>query len=842
MPIDPNKPLLRLNVSGLQPRPTGNPRNPQGPERFSVDHQKSIFGPKFERLASVLSRDQNGIELRSDPSAIAPERLLVFEVRGTIQHFINAIRRIPGLELIDEEELEGDEQDKKPTLYLLVPDAHALSNISSLWHRWIQGQALAPGFAPWRDVFSTLRDIRPWSPQDRLMAEDRNIISEEIVGKDGNERVRIEIELVFRANDDRARETEIDLSNAIAAADGQIINRCRITEIGYHAILAELPVYAIKSIIEMSPASIAGLDPVMHIRPQSLATSIDVAEAEEIEPEEPLIVDRPPILALLDGVPVAQHPLLLGALNVEDQFGLEPTALVADRHHGTAMASLIVRGDRNKNESRLGRRIHVVPVLGANDRFPSNRLVIDMIYQAVTTMRQGEVPSAPDILLINLSLGNARKPFHGQMSAWARLIDRLSYRFGILFIVSAGNHRASFDVPGFATFTQYESSTESERASGTIAGLGQLRSERRLLSPAESVNAVTVGAANVDAVSPTDRRLARGSIDPFPSITTANPSSALGPGFANSVKPDILMPGSREHVSFVTTGSTLSVRPTGPARAHGLKVAAPPRDGVESVEHYTNGTSAAAALASRTCHQIHDALEAAYGDGFISLSRAQRAALMKALLVHTASWPLATAQVIKAVLGPADNRLHVHQKDNIRRFLGYGFADADSAVSCTEDRATFWATGNLPREHAVTVQIPIPICINGEAQLHALLGTLAWFTPVLPGRRSYRAVRLTLTESNELSALRVESSKTQPDQNQSRRGTVFSRRWEGSEAPIVGANQVVTLTVQREPDQGSIIDEDIPFAIAVTLTMPGNIQIYNQVRARLAITPRVGIR
>lgn len=766
----------------------------------------------------------------------------MFEVRGAIQPFINAIRHIPGLELIDEEELEGDEQDKKPTLYLLVPDAQALSNISSLWHPWIQGQALATGFAPWRDVFSTLRDIRPWGPQDRLIAEERNIIAEEIFGKDDNERVRIEIELVFRAHEDRARETEIDLSNAIAAAEGQIINRCRITEIGYHAILAELPVFAVKSIIEMSPASIAGLDPVMHIRPQSLATSIDVAEAEEIEPEEPLIVDRPPILALLDGVPVAQHPLLLGALNVEDQFGLEPAALVADRHHGTAMASLIVRGDRNKNEGRLGRRIHVVPVLGANDGFPSNRLVIDMIYQAVTAMRQGEVPSAPDILLINLSLGNARKPFHGQMSAWARLIDRLSYRFGILFIVSAGNHRAPFDVPGFATFTQFESSTEAKRASGTIAGLGQLLSERRLLSPAESVNAVTVGAANVDAVSPTDRRLARGSIDPFPSITTANPSSALGPGFANSVKPDILMPGSREHVSFVTTGSTLSVRPNGPARAHGLKVAAPPRDGVESVEHYTNGTSAAAALASRTCHQIHDALEAAYGDGFTSLSRAQRATLMKALLVHTASWPLATSQVIKEVLGPADNRLHVRQKDNIRRFLGYGFADADAAVSCTEDRATFWATGNLPREQAVTVQVPIPICINGEARLHALLGTLAWFTPVLPGRRSYRAVRLTLTESDELSALRVESSRTQPDQNQSRRGTVFSRRWEGTEAPIVGANQVVTLTVQREPDQGSIIDEDIPFAIAVTLTMPGNIQIYNQVRTRLAIAPRVGIR
>ncbi len=766
----------------------------------------------------------------------------MFEVRGTIQPFINAIRRIPGLELIDEEELKSDEQDKKPTVYLLVPDARALSSIASLWHSWTQGQTLGPGFTPWRDVFLTLRDIRPWGPQDRVMAEERDILAEEIADKADNERVRIEIELVYRANEPRARETEADLNNAIGAAEGQVISRCRITDIGYHAILAELPVAAVRSIIDMSPTGIAGLDPVMHIRPQSFASSIDVSQAENTEPEAPLIIDRSPILALLDGVPVSQHPLLAGGLVVDDQFGLEPFALVADRHHGTAMASLILRGDRNKAEQRLGRRIHMVPVLGANDRFPAGRLIVDMIYQAVLGMRERDDPSAPDILIINLSLGNTRKPFHGQISAWARLIDRLSYRLGILFIISAGNHRTPFDVPAFATFSQFEAAEAAQRAHGVLSALGRMSPERRILSPAESVNGVTIGAANIDAVLPTDRRFATGKVDPFPNLTTSNPSSALGPGFANSVKPDVLMPGAREHLTFVASGSTLSVKPSEPARAHGLKVAAPPRDGAESVEHFTNGTSAAAALASRTCHQIHDALETAYGDEFTSLTKPQRATLLKALLVHTASWPQGASQLIKQVLGPTDNRQHVLQKDNIRRFLGYGLVDADAAVSCTEDRATFWATGTLPREQAVTVQVPIPICMNGQARPHALLGTLAWFTPILPGRQFYRCVRLILRESGELSALRVESAKAQPDQNQSRRGTVFSRRWEGAEAPIIGADQVATLTIQREPDQGSTIDEDIPFAIAVTLTMPGIAQIYNEVRARLAVAPRVGIR
>lgn len=787
-----------------------------------------------------MERDQNGLELRSDPSALAPERLLVFEVRGEIQNFINAIGKVSGLEFIDQEELESDEQDDNPIVYLLVPDALALSNVTSLWRRWNQGENLGTGFAPWRDVFATLRDIRSWGPQDRVQSEERDIIAAEIADMTDDQRIRLEIELVFRSNDVNANEAEADLSHAIVAADGRIVSRCRISDIGYHAILAELPVPSIRSIVEMSPASIAALDPVMHIRPQSMATAIEVGDFEEAASLPTLVVDRSPILALLDGVPVAQHPLLSGGMIVEDQFDLEPLAQVADRHHGTAMASLIMHGDRNRSEPRLRRRIHLVPVLGPGDEFPDDRLIVDIIYQAVYAMREGDEPSAPDVLIVNLSLGNARKPFHGRMSAWARLIDRLSYRFGILFVVSAGNHKTPFDVPNYENFSQFENEQGAQRSRGTLSAIGQLIAERRLLSPSETVNGVTVGAANIDAVTPADRMATR-NVDPFPSITTSNPSSALGPGFAKSVKPDILMPGAKEHMTFVASGTTLSIKPSSAARAHGLKVAAPPRNGVGNFESFTSGTSASAALASRTCHQIHDALELAYGNTFRSLSHAQRATLLKALLVHTATWPQATSELIKQTLGPSDNRQHVRQKDNVRRFLGYGLVDPEAAVACTEDRATFWASGMLSRDQTVTIQVPIPICTNGQARPHKLQATLAWFTPVLAGRQSYRAVRLKLVVPDEISSLRVDATKTQPDQNQGRRGTVFSRHWVGDQAPIIGNNHFVTLSVQREPDQGAVIDDPIPFGLAVTYTMPGVTQIYEEVRARLAVVPRVGV-
>jgi hypothetical protein len=783
------------------------------------------------------------LELRRDPSALAPERLLVFELRGSIGTFANAVKRVAGLELIDEEELEADDRDRAPTVYLMVPNGTALRQIVSLWDIWRSGEKLPRGFTPWRDVFATLRDIRPWNANDRLADEERDVLVEEIAGLAEDAPVRLEVELVFRQSVEVSQEGENAIRGAVGTAGGRILSRSRIPDITYHALLAELPAREIRQITERSNVSIAGLEPVMHIRPQSVASTIEASDPGEAEASAANIpAERTPILAILDGVPVAQHPLLAGALVLDDQFTLVPQTPVADRVHGTAMASLVLRGDRNLNESPIGRQIHYVPVLGPGDRFPNDRLIVDLIYQAVLAMRQGEGATAPNAIIINLSLGNSRKPFYTRLSAWARLVDRLSHQFGILFIVSAGNYNAPFAMPGFASMREYEDAEELVRAKATITALGQLIARRKLLSPSEAVNALTIGGANSDSVSDAERRMARANVDPFPAIAMSNASSALGPGFAGSVKPDVLLPGAKEHLAISASGAGLWLRPTSGMRPFGLKVAAPPRGGGTSWEHYTSGTSAATALASRLSHRVHDALETAYGQDFLSLPSAQRAALLKALVVHTAAWPETTAELIKEVIGPADARRHVEQRDNIRRFIGYGFANPDNAISCANDRATFWAVGELGRDQAVEVEIPIPACVNGHAAAHSMSATLAWFTPILANRQTYRAVRLTLGEPSNLSILRLEYVKAQPDQNQTRRGTVISKQWAGERAPALGQNQTSTLVVQRENDVGSPVDESVPFGLVVTFTMPGVIEVYDEALARIALRPRIPAR
>lgn len=781
------------------------------------------------------------MELRSDPTALAPERLLVFEVRGSIANFAEAVRRVSGLEFVDEEELSGDEEeDKEPVAYLMVPDIRALKDLEGLWRRWQKGQ-LQYGETPWRDVFSLLRDLRPWGPADRVQGGDREILADEIDGLPDEDLVKLEIELVFRENAQVSRDREAEVRDAVAGRGGRILSRSLLPEIAYHALLVELPVRSVRDIVRRSASGIAGLDPVMSIRPQSVATRIEVADPTEKGPLFAAGELDEPILALLDGVPVSAHPLLSPHLTVDDQFGLEPGALVAERNHGTAMASLIVHGDRNRVEPPLPRRIHVVPVLGARDAFPDDRLIVDVIYTAVVALREGASATAPGVLIVNLSLGNSRRPFHGRMSPWARLLDRLAYRFGILFLVSAGNVTGQFGIEAFTSRMAFEDAADAEKATETLRAVGAVMGQRRLFSPAETVNGVTVGACNDDAVPPVHRTQARTNIDPYPGLRMANPSSALGPGFASSVKPDILMPGAREHLRVVRNHTHVDVQPAGASRGAGLKVAAPPRDGREDVEGYTGATSAATALASRTCHRIHDALEAAYGEAFVGLSSRERAVLLKALLAHPAQWPDNAAAMIRATLGPDDGRQHVKQKDNIRRFLGYGVVDGAEAVACAADRATFWATGSLPPNKIATVLVPVPAVIGGQARPHSLSATLAWFTPVSPGRKSYRTVRMKVLTPDELGSLGVGAHSNQPDGNQTNRGTLFVRCWSGVKAPVVGSDMAVRLVVQRDNDQGVPVDDPIPYGLAVTLAMPGVVELYEQVRQRLGILPRTPV-
>jgi hypothetical protein len=179
----PENPLLRLDAPAREARQTRGPGFVLARQFTPNQQRQSGAGRQFIRLGEVLDGGRDPLELRADPQGMAPERLLVFELTGDVSHFARAASLVPGLEFIGSEELDEDEQDKNPVLYLLIPDAAALRQMLSLWRDWLANRRLAPGFAPWRALFLQLRDIRPWGPQDRVTVEDFGSFRSRIRGR-----------------------------------------------------------------------------------------------------------------------------------------------------------------------------------------------------------------------------------------------------------------------------------------------------------------------------------------------------------------------------------------------------------------------------------------------------------------------------------------------------------------------------------------------------------------------------------------------------------------------------------------------------------------------------------
>jgi Subtilase family len=593
----PTRPLLRLPP----PNPVAPPPGPRGGSniRFpSAGRQKSNFGPIFERLRGVLS--QGTAELREDPNNLAPERVIVFEIAGTVQNFLNAVSRINGLEFMAEHASEfAADQDfavkdaRKATkgqdradklvpgrLYLVMPDVRALAELLSLWDRWRRGEALGTGYTPFEHLFGQLHALRPWGPQDRIPEETLAFWREERE-RHPDRAVRTEVELWYHENDARRRMAEESVESIVNSGGGRVIHRSVIPDIAYHGMLVDIASADVQSLIEDRAVQLARADDVMFLRPQSILLSPLETEAESDGLPEGNFGPPPagqPIAALLDGMPLQAHALLVDRLLLDDPDDLQRRAVVSRRLHGTAMASLILHGDRNQVGQSLPRPLYVRPVMITDEQgqehTDTERLVIDTIYRAVLRIKgsEGEEAAAPAVFLINLSVCDRHRPFAGQVSPLARLLDFLSERYGLLFLVSAGNVSDPLAIPDFDNWSLFESAVPNQRERAVVKALNAAKRDRTILSPAESLNALTIGGQHHDSVSA--RQGQQNVVDPFEDNTLPNVSSGLGLGYRRMIKPDLYFPGGREHVRMQSTGDGLRVSITAPRRLYGLNAAA----------------------------------------------------------------------------------------------------------------------------------------------------------------------------------------------------------------------------------------------------------------------------
>ena len=859
----PEYPLLPL-PSFEQGDPPRSPRPVPNLSRVPAERQEQRLGPKFDRLQQVLASENDGLSLRNDPSSIAPERGLVLEVAGSVRDFYALVKRVDGLEFLADEEIEfepdadffvrdtrkGKEREPRTDksvggrLYLVMPDVGALRRLLSLWSNWQRGESLPRGQTRWRDIFSSLRDIRPWGLADRITDETAEFWSEKIEA-DPEGVHRIEAELWFHESAEHRQAAYQRLKDTVSDAGGTIVDHSVIEAIGYEAALIDLPASEVARLVAREEISLAICDDVMFLRPQSsvhVPEPDNQAQAGPRPPAEPPN-GLPPIAAVLDGMPVQNHRLLEGRLDIDDADNLEPMSVLGERYHGTAMASLILHGDRNRHEASIQRKIHMRPVLyapgnGLREQPRQDRLLVDVIYRAVRRLKEGDGNSsatAPQVFLVNLSLGDPKRPFSGSMSPLAKLLDYLADRYGILFLVSAGNVTQPLPLDEFPNWTSFEDAEPGERERASLQALFNHKAYRTLLSPAEALNIVTVGALHDDAFSGQ-----RGVVaDPYEDGALPNISSAQGLGHRKIVKPDIHLPGGREHVRFQASGETLSVVPGG---RYGLSAASP--DAAGNLDHVslTPGTSAATALATRAAHRLFEALmDVAGGSMHTGMDPQFYAVVVKALLIHRATWGN-RATFLNRFYGPQGRGKHVERLDNIARLLGYGFPNVEEVLSCAPNRATLVGYGTIEARATNIHRIPLPPSLEMVIEPRVVTVTVAWFSPVNPRHQAYRRAKLEVSAVTNLeSAAGVNRSGSQPSDKSVPRGAVFHTRYEGSEAvQFVDDGHILLRVFCRE--QAGSLDQTIRYGVAVTIEADEGIPIYDEVRTRLALPVRASTR
>jgi hypothetical protein len=829
--------------------------------------QIATFGPVFERLRQSLQRPGGALQLRDDPDSLSPDRVIVFEIGGAVPDFFKAAARVQGLELMAEYEgdfppdehfavkdtrkgkVGEDRPDKvvKGRFYLTMPDTEALRQLLSLWDRWERNLPFDTGFAPFAHLFEQLHALRPWGPLDRIPDETVQFWLEESARNLGRP-VRTEVELWFYPRPDRRRQVSASLASLIASIGGTFVHEVVIPEIAYHGALIDIPAREIPGLTERrSDIALVLADDVMFLRPQSLLISPSDAEPNEdpsLQARSGAPTIEQPIAALLDGVPVQAHALLTNRLLLDDPDDLQSRAIVSRRVHGTAMASLILHGDLNAQEPALRRPIYTRPLMLApqegSEQTEDNRLLIDTIYRAILRIKgsEGEEAAAPSVFLINLSMGDIRRPFTRMVSPLARLIDFLSERYGVLFLVSAGNVSAPLTIPDFDDWTAFENASSDLREKAVLTALNAAKYERSILSPAESLNALTIGAQHHDNVS--SRGRAAHAVDPFDDHLLPNVSSGLGLGHRRAVKPEIYLPGGREYVRFKRAGGGLEITVGSPQRLYGLGAAAPDPTGQGRADYValSDGTSSATALATRAAHQIFDALMDRDGGSLLAdMDPEFYAVVVKTLLVHGARWGGKT-NLLKGICGPVDARQHVERSENACRFLGFGVPNPDKAIECDINRATLVGYGELPLDHAHSYRIPLPGCLERVTDPRSLTVSIAWFSPIKPSRQSYRCVRLEAAPLHApIEVLGVERLKLQPSDATVKRGTIFHERFHGAKAVPFIDDGHLGLTVWCKEDAGGV-ENAIRYGIAITIEAETPIPIYDEIEQRLRVTPR----
>jgi len=524
--------------------------------------------------------------------------------------------------------------------------------------------------------------------------------------------------------------------------------------------------------------------------------------------------DKAPGVCILDSGLTTAHPLLAAAIGDARGY-VEPDMEPHDNEskgHGTFVGGLALYGD-------------IAECIRKSKFIPSLRLFSAKIFkdddsddtQFVEKALEKAVREFHDeygCRIFNLSYGDLNKIYDGRhLKGLAYTLDLLSRELGVLFIVPTGNLE---DIPENAKelwpHYLYDESC-------------------RLLDPAPSLNAITVGGLVSHEDTRNEQRYHR-TIEGIPIARRNEPSpfTRCGPSINGAIKPDFV-----EHAGNIALTRIhnfdekgLGVISFNSAYATGYLFS-------EDI-----GTSYAAPVVAHKAVKI-----------LLELPDASHN-LLRALLGAHARWPESCEKLLNPN-GKAEG------KERLLNLIGYGKIDETALYRSLDQVVTMMAEDRIGQDRVHFYEIPIPESfLTGRMRTRTLTVALAYCPDVRTTRLDYRAVKLwfTLVKSENLEKV-VAAFERNREEGMSELRT---NRWINSQVRRNGTLQVSRWTFKRNPDfkklfvvvtrqdsiwyQQSEIDE--PYSLCIVIDdkeeIREEINLYAQLRAILKARARVRIK
>jgi hypothetical protein len=533
--------------------------------------------------------------------------------------------------------------------------------------------------------------------------------------------------------------------------------------------------------------------------PELPANDIELGDLPEIAPAE----DKAPTIGVIDSGLTSAHPLILASMAAA--FG-EPASLgdSDEKGHGTPVSGIAIYGDirQRLSETPLQAKFRVASARVVNEagRFDDEELIPTQMENSIRRLHDEF-----GCRVINISLGDIKRPVGAKPSAWASTLDTLARELNILIVVSAGNASPTY-------LASFHDSIVDEYPAFLLDGTN------RILEPASAVNVLTVGSithsnglSTVDSDNVGVRSIAQ-SFQP-------SPFTRAGPGTNKVLKPDLVDFGG----TAVFDGPTQRLQ-GGSIRAN-AGILSTHHQYLQQLLKYHSGTSFAAPLVAYKAALLFERFPDASAN------------LVRALLALSAEQPDSAI----ARLGDGDAAFNL---------LGYGLPDIGRALESEDNRVILFAEDTLSTDKFAVYEVPIPDIFQtkGARQIRV---ALSFDPPVRHTRVDYAGLKMGFHLIRGANSGEVFDAfrKWEADEGKaiSLRNTLKCDLKPGAQRRERGTLQCATFSMTSNSQrygnsyflvvrcEGGWSPDDQRFALAVELRALAEIPLYQRIQERVRV-------